>query len=31
MRREEQAGLRFRDVDLERGYVTLDENKTDDP
>jgi integrase len=31
MRREEAAGLRWRDVDLERGVVRLDENKTDDP
>ncbi len=31
MRREELARLRWRDVDLVRGIVTLDENKTDDP
>jgi integrase len=31
MRREEAAGLRWRDVDLSRGVVRLDENKTDDP
>ena len=27
----EAAGLTFEDVDLERGVITLDENKTDDP
>jgi integrase len=31
MRREEAAGLRWRDLDLERGVVRLDQNKTDDP
>jgi integrase len=31
MRREEAADLRWRDVDLERGRVRLDQNKTDDP
>ena len=31
MRREEAAGLRWRDLDLQRGMVRLDENKTDDP
>jgi integrase len=31
MRREELAALRWRDVDLERGVLSLDENKTDDP
>jgi integrase len=30
MRREEAASLRWRDLDLERGVVRLDENKTDD-
>ena len=28
MRREERADLRFRDLDLERGLVRLDETKT---
>ncbi|MCR4340112.1 MAG: tyrosine-type recombinase/integrase [Gemmatimonadaceae bacterium] len=31
MRKSEALGLRWGDVDLERGAVTLDENKTDDP
>lgn len=31
MRRSEAASLTWGDVDLERGAVTLDENKTDDP
>jgi integrase len=31
MRTDEMAGLRWRDVDLERGRVHLDTNKTDDP
>jgi len=31
MRTSEMSALRWRDVDLERGRVTLDENKTDDP
>ncbi len=31
MRASELALLRWRDVDLERGRVRLDENKTDDP
>ncbi len=31
MRTSEMAGLRWRDVDLERGRVSLDQNKTDDP
>jgi integrase len=31
MRRDEAASLRWRDVDLNRGVVRLDENKTDDP
>jgi integrase len=31
MRTDEMASLRWRDVDLERGRVVLDENKTDDP
>ena len=31
MRRSELGLLRWRDVDLERGRVRLDENKTDDP
>ena len=31
MRRDELGGLRWRDLDLERGHVMLDENKTDDP
>jgi integrase len=31
MRTDEMAGLRWREVDLERGRVNLDENKTDDP
>jgi integrase len=31
MRTDEMASLRWRDVDLERGRVTLDKNKTDDP
>jgi integrase len=30
-RRSEALRLRFRDFDLERGTVLLDENKTDDP
>jgi integrase len=31
MRTDEMAGLRWRAVDLERGRVVLDLNKTDDP
>jgi len=31
MRTDEMAALRWRNVDLERGRVYLDENKTDDP
>jgi integrase len=31
MRTDEMASLRWRDVDLERGRVNLDSNKTDDP
>ena len=31
MRASECTSLRWRDLDLERGVVTLDENKTDDP
>jgi integrase len=31
MRKGEARALRWRDVDLERGAVALDENKTDDP
>jgi len=31
MRADEMATLRWRDVDLRRGRVNLDENKTDDP
>jgi len=31
MRREEAADLRWRDLDLARGVIRLDENKTDDP
>ncbi len=31
MRKSEALGLQWRDVDLERGVVTLDENKTDEP
>ena len=31
MRKEEALKLTWRDVDLERGAVKLDENKTDDP
>ncbi len=31
LRREELAALRFRDLDLERGHIVLDQNKTDDP
>jgi integrase len=31
LRRSEAARLTWRDFDLERGSVTLDENKTDDP
>jgi integrase len=31
MRTDEMSNLRWRDVDLERGRVNLDENKTDDP
>ena len=30
-RTDEQASLVWRDVDLERGRISLDENKTDDP
>jgi len=30
-RREEAADLRWRDLDLARGVIRLDENKTDDP
>jgi integrase len=31
MRRDEAPSLRWRDLDLERGVIRLDENKTDDP
>jgi integrase len=31
MRTDEQGSLLWRDVDLERGRIVLDENKTDDP
>lgn len=31
MRTDELASLRWRDVDLKRGRIILDENKTDDP
>ncbi len=31
MRREEAARLRWSDLNLERGLIRLDENKTDDP
>jgi integrase len=31
LRRGELAALRFRDLDLERGSIRLDVNKTDDP
>jgi integrase len=31
MRKEEALALTWSDVDLERGAVRLDENKTDDP
>ncbi len=31
MRTDEMAALRWREVDLERGRVNLDANKTDDP
>ena len=31
MRREEAAGLRWRDLDVDRGVLRLDANKTDDP
>ena len=31
MRTDEMASLRWRDLDLVRGRVNLDENKTDDP
>jgi integrase len=31
MRVDEMGALRWRDVDLKRGRVNLDENKTDDP
>jgi integrase len=31
MRRDELGGLRWRDLDVTRGHVALDENKTDDP
>ena len=31
LRRDELGGIRWRDVDLGRGHVLLDENKTDDP
>lgn len=31
LRKEEALGLRWSDIDLERGAVTLDKNKTDDP
>jgi integrase len=31
MRTDEMANLRWSDVDLKRGRVNLDENKTDDP
>ena len=31
LRLSEALALRWRDVDLERGVLTLDENKTDDP
>jgi integrase len=30
-RTSEAAAMRFIDLDLERGTLTLDENKTDDP
>lgn len=31
LRKSEAAGLTWADLDLERGVITLDENKTDDP
>lgn len=31
LRRDELGGVRWRDVDLDRGRIALDENKTDDP
>ncbi len=31
MRHEEGAGLDWADVDLDRGFIRLEENKTDDP
>ncbi len=31
MRADEMASLEWRDLDLDRGRVSLDENKTDDP
>jgi len=31
LRRSELASIRFRDLDLEVGRISLDENKTDDP
>jgi integrase len=31
LRTSEAAGLRWRDLDLRHGAITLDENKTDDP
>ncbi|HSY22212.1 MAG TPA: tyrosine-type recombinase/integrase [Polyangiaceae bacterium] len=31
MRTDEMAALRWRDVDIERGRINLDKNKTDDP
>ena len=31
LRRDELGRMRWRDLDLERGHIVLDENKTDDP
>lgn len=31
MRKSEALGLRWSDIDLERGAISVDENKTDDP
>jgi integrase len=31
LRREELASLRWRDLDLNKGHIALDRNKTDDP
>jgi integrase len=31
LRREELASLRWRDLDLDKGHIALDRNKTDDP